>query len=166
MITKQLYTYTEKVERMKAIISIRRDRIKKNKEALELINQILNEQTSNNLEVQLKKKELEIKALDLNESILENEIQLRIQTEILSEDLAAKDKYEKMKAQLCDEIELNWFNYIENIKENIANIKRKNKNADTSRLSNAVAKANEEFITLDEKIDHFKLLKDLQIIKS
>jgi hypothetical protein len=166
MITKQLFTYTQKVERINNIISIRRDRIAKSQEAIDIVEQIIGSEQSDSLDAKLKHKELEIKKLDLIESILENTIQLRIQEEILKEDLAAKERYEKMKAELEAEIEEKWDEYIEKIKQTILDIKRKNKNADTGRLSNAVSKAYEEFENDDEKLDHFKILKDLSNIKA
>lgn len=161
MITKQLFTYTQKVERANEIISLRKDRIAKNQEAISIIDSMID-----TCQDDLKKKELEIKRLDFTESILDNSVQLRILQEVLNEDIVAKERFEKIKNELEAEIsEGKWDECVEIIKKTALDIRRRNKNADTSRLSNAVAKSFEDFESDDERLDHFKLLKDLSKIK-
>jgi hypothetical protein len=168
MITKQLFTYTQKVERANEIISLRKERIKKSEDAIKIIDGMLigSEEWLSPAAI-LQGLELEIKRIDFKESIMENSIQLRILEEVLKEDMTAKARFEKIKNDLDAEIsEGKWDECIETIKETALAIRRKNKNADTSRLTNAVGKSFEDFESDDERLDHFKLLKDLATIKA
>jgi len=166
MITKQISTYDKKIERAKEIIAIREKRVKNNNELIKLIYKFIKENSKlDDLYIQIKSLELSNKKMDCMESNVENEIAIRVQNEILSEDLNAYEKLIAEKNLLLNEIEQGkWDEYVEQIKVTAMNIRRKNPKADTSRLTNAVSRSYES-MNDDEKIDHFKLLKQLSTIK-
>ena len=167
MITKQISTYEKKIERANEILSIREKRISNNDKLIKEIDKIIKEnKKSDDPFIKLKLIELENKKLDCAESTIENQIAIRVQREILNEDMAAYDRLLKEKEALNAEINSGkWDEYVEKIKETAMNIRRRNPKADTSRLTNAVARSFEPFNTEDEKLDHFKILKKLSQIK-
>lgn len=165
MISKQINTYEKKIERAKEIISIRENRLENNKKLIKEIDKAIKQiQNSEDISDKIKVLELKNKKLDIQESNIENEIALRVQKEILNEDMAAYNRLLKEKETLNSEIS-SWDDYVEKIKQIAANIRRRNPKADLSRLTNAVAKSYEHFESEEEKLDHFKLLKQLAQIK-
>jgi len=167
MISKQISTYEKKIERAKEIISIRENRIKNNDKLIKEIEKAIKDnKKAEDAFLKIKLIELENQKLDCAESNIENQIALRIQTEILNEDIAAYDRLIKEREALLSEINSGkWDEYIEHIKETAANIRRRNPKADLSRLTNAVARSYEPFEKEEEKLDHFRILKQLSQAK-
>jgi hypothetical protein len=167
MISKQISTYEKKIKRAKEIINLRMQRVKNNERLIKLIDSYIKEnKKSDDPLVKIKILELENQKIELLQSNIENSIAIRIQNEILNEDIAANDRLKREFSELEAEINSGkWDEYVEMIKQTAMNIRRRNPKADTSRLTNAVARSYEPFENDAERIDHFRVLKKLSQIK-
>lgn len=168
MISKQISTYEKKIKRAKEVISLREQRVKNNQKLIKLIEGYIKEnEKSDDILIKIKILELENQKIELLQSNIENNIAIRIQNEILNEDIAANDRLKREFSELEAEINSGkWDEYVEMIKQTAMNIRRRNPKADTSRLTNAVARSYEPFENEAERIDHFKVLKQLSQIKA
>lgn len=167
MITKQISTYDKKIERAKEILAIKENRVKNNDKLINLIDKFAKEQKDNKeTSTQIQLLQNNNLRLDCLESIIENEINIRIQKEILEEDMKAYNRLLEERDALTKEInDGKWDEYVENLKVVAMNIRRKNPKADLSRVTNAISRSFED-MNDDERLDHFKLLKQLQNIKA
>lgn len=167
MITKQISTYDKKIERAKEILAIKETRVKNNEKLINLIDKFAKEQKDNKeTSIQIQLLQNNNLRLDCLESIIENEINIRIQKEILEEDMKAHNRLLAEREALTKEInDGKWDEYVENLKVVAMNIRRKNPKADLSRVTNAISRSFEP-MQEDEQLDHFKLLKQLQNIKA
>lgn len=167
MITKQISTYDKKIERAKEILAIKENRVKNNDKLINLIDKFAKEQKDNKeTSTQIQLLQNNNLRLDCLESIIENEINIRIQKEILEEDMKAYNRLLAEREALTKEInDGKWDEYVENLKVVAMNIRRKNPKADLSRVTNAISRSFED-MNDDERLDHFKLLKQLQNIKA
>lgn len=167
MISKQISTYEKKIQRAKEIISLREQRVKNNEKLIKVIEGYIKEnKKSDDTLIKIKILELENQKIELLQSNLENNIAIRIQNEILNEDIAANNRLQKQFSELEAEINSGkWGEYVETIKQTAMNIRRRNPKADTTRLTNAVARSYEPFENDTERIYHFKVLKQLAQIK-
>ena len=156
MLSKQLTTYQQKTDRGSEIIAIYQQRCEY-KQAL--IN-LLDDELKNELPA-IKRLELEIQRLDIMESLIENKVSMRIKMEIQAEDMKSHELFASEKRLLEKEMDEGLFETaLEKIKKFVVDLKRKNKNADTSQLTGLIHKATTE-LSSDEKLDNYRQMKPI-----
>ena len=162
MITKQLITFQQKTEKGSEIIAIYVERCEHKKKLIALVDSEI-EKTSRLVNQGLEKNilQLKIQRLDILESLVENQVSLKIKQEIQAEDLRAYERisleYESLEKEINEGLLKSGIIEVRNYRDETL---KRDKKADMGRINKLLGEAEKELNTYEE-IDLYRQVKAL-----